>query len=66
MKKIILLILVSFSLANLSLYAEENKKKCMTLKGFTPKVKCLNEKYKNARKNASSTGLEAIEKMKKK
>ena len=57
-------------LSSFSVQAEENNKKCLLLKGWSPKgfaakLECIKEKYENKRKNASKTGVEAYKKLKK-
>ena len=59
-KKIILLS-IFILLANFSVQAEENKDKCLSVKGVAEKLKCMKGKYESWRESIPKTGKELLE-----
>ena len=65
MNKKIILLSIFILLANFSVQAEENKDKCLSVKGVTEKLKCMKDKYESWRESVPKTGEELLKKKKK-
>ena len=65
MNKKIILLSIFILLANFSVQAEENKDKCLSVKGVTEKLKCMKDKYESWREGVPKTGEELLKKKKK-
>ena len=62
--KKIILFSIFILIANFSVQAEENKDKCLSVKGVVEKLKCMKGKYESWREGVPKTGIELLEKSK--
>jgi len=60
----IILLSAFILLFSFSAQAEENKDKCLSVKGVKEKLKCIKGKYESWRESVPKTGAELLEKAK--
>tara|TARA_B100001167_G_C16493574_1_gene177844 strand:- start:19 stop:219 length:201 start_codon:yes stop_codon:yes gene_type:complete len=62
--KKIILFSIFILLFNFSAQAQENKDKCLSVKGVKEKIKCIKDKYESWRESVPKTGADLLKKAK--